>query len=48
MRPADVPDMRGDPTRLQQATGWQPAIALDQTLADVLTYWMSATPTPNA
>jgi GDP-4-dehydro-6-deoxy-D-mannose reductase len=48
MRPADVPDMRGDPTWLQQATGWQPAIALDQTLADVLTYWMSATPTPNA
>ncbi len=39
MRPVDVPVLRGDPGRLVKATGWQPQIPLDQTLADVLTYW---------
>jgi GDP-4-dehydro-6-deoxy-D-mannose reductase len=39
LRPVDLPDMRGDPQRLQEATGWQPTIDLDQTLRDVLTYW---------
>jgi len=38
-RPVEVPVLRGDPTRLQQATGWKPEIPLDQTLADVLEYW---------
>jgi GDP-4-dehydro-6-deoxy-D-mannose reductase len=35
-RPADLPDLRGDPTKLFDATGWAPAIELDTTLADVL------------
>jgi GDP-4-dehydro-6-deoxy-D-mannose reductase len=39
LRPADVPDMRGDPKRLHDATGWRPAISLDETLRDVLAYW---------
>jgi GDP-4-dehydro-6-deoxy-D-mannose reductase len=39
LRPVDVPDMRGDPGRLKEATGWQPTIDLDQTLGDVLAYW---------
>ena len=38
-RPVEVPVLRGDPTRLQHATGWKPEISLDQTLADVLEYW---------
>lgn len=38
-RPVEVPVLRGDPTRLQRATGWKPEIPLDQTLADVLEYW---------
>jgi len=38
-RPVEVPVLRGDPTRLQRATGWKPEIPLDQTLADVLQYW---------
>jgi GDP-4-dehydro-6-deoxy-D-mannose reductase len=38
-RPVEVPVLRGDPTRLQHATGWKPEIPLDQTLADVLQYW---------
>jgi GDP-4-dehydro-6-deoxy-D-mannose reductase len=35
-RPVDVPVMIGDPTKLHGATGWQPEIPLDRTLADVL------------
>ena len=38
-RPVDVPEMRGDPSRLQKATGWEPEIDLDVTLADVLAHW---------
>jgi GDP-4-dehydro-6-deoxy-D-mannose reductase len=38
-RPVEVPVLRGDPTRLQHATGWKPEIPLDQTLVDVLEYW---------
>jgi GDP-4-dehydro-6-deoxy-D-mannose reductase len=46
IRPVDVADVRGDPTRVQQATGWSPSIPLDQTLADVLDYWRTVTPRP--
>jgi GDP-4-dehydro-6-deoxy-D-mannose reductase len=43
MRPVEVPVLRGDPTRLMEATGWAPEITLDQTLSDVLAHWR-ATP----
>jgi GDP-4-dehydro-6-deoxy-D-mannose reductase len=36
VRPADIPVLIGDPARLRAATGWQPAIAFDQTLRDVI------------
>jgi GDP-4-dehydro-6-deoxy-D-mannose reductase len=42
VRPVDVPDLVGDPTRVHAATGWAPEIPLDQTLADVLAYWRHA------
>jgi GDP-4-dehydro-6-deoxy-D-mannose reductase len=35
-RPVDLPVLRGDPGRLQAATGWAPEIPLEQTLQDVL------------
>ena len=38
-RPVDTPVLRGDAGRLQAATGWSPAISLEQTLADVLDDW---------
>jgi GDP-4-dehydro-6-deoxy-D-mannose reductase len=41
MRPVEVPVLRGDPARLQRATGWAPELTLDQTLADVLAHWRS-------
>ncbi len=43
MRPVEVPVLRGDPTRLQSATGWEPKISLGETLADVLAYWRERT-----
>jgi len=36
LRPIDLPVLRGDPTRLHEATGWKPEIPMEQTLADLL------------
>ena len=35
-RPVDIPVLIGDNSRLRRATGWEPAIDLDTTLADLL------------
>jgi GDP-4-dehydro-6-deoxy-D-mannose reductase len=42
MRPVEVPVLRGDPGRLEEATHWTPEITLDQTLADVLAHWRAS------
>lgn len=39
MRPSDNPEIYGDNSKLVDATGWQPEIALEQTLADVIADW---------
>ena len=39
VRPVEVPVLRGDPGRLVEATAWKPEVSLEQTLADVLSYW---------
>jgi GDP-4-dehydro-6-deoxy-D-mannose reductase len=36
MRPADLPIASGDPRKLREATGWEPRVPLEQTLADAL------------
>jgi GDP-4-dehydro-6-deoxy-D-mannose reductase len=36
VRPIDVPRLVGDPSKLRAATGWEPEIPLDDTLAAVL------------
>ena len=38
-RPVDVPVHRGDAARIGAATGWQPQIPLERTLADLLDDW---------
>lgn len=43
LRPADVPEVRGDPSKLHDATGWRPEVALEQTLDDLLDYWRCRT-----
>jgi len=45
VRQVDVPEMRGDPSRLVAVTGWQSEIDLDRMLADVLASWIK-TPDP--
>jgi GDP-4-dehydro-6-deoxy-D-mannose reductase len=39
MRPVDIPVLRGDHSRLTKATGWEPEIPIDRTLADLLEDW---------
>jgi GDP-4-dehydro-6-deoxy-D-mannose reductase len=36
VRPADIPRLSGDPSKLRAATRWEPEIPLEQTLADTL------------
>lgn len=36
VRPAEIPRLAVDPSKLQAATGWEPEIPLDQTFADAL------------
>jgi GDP-4-dehydro-6-deoxy-D-mannose reductase len=38
-RPVDVPVHRGDCGRIRKATGWEPEVPLDDTLADLLDDW---------
>ena len=37
VRPADIPRLAGDASKLRAATSWEPEIPLEQTLADTLT-----------
>lgn len=43
LRPVDVAEVRGDPRKLHDATGWRPEIPLEQTLDDLLDYWRCRT-----
>jgi GDP-4-dehydro-6-deoxy-D-mannose reductase len=43
VRAVDTPILVGDPARLRGDTGWAPAIPLDRTIDDLLTYWRSRT-----
>jgi GDP-4-dehydro-6-deoxy-D-mannose reductase len=36
LRPVDIPEVRGDYTRLHQDTGWEPKISFEQSLHDLL------------
>lgn len=36
MRPVDTPALRGDPSRLHAATGWEPTVPLEESLRAVL------------
>ncbi|MCL6519783.1 MAG: GDP-mannose 4,6-dehydratase [Armatimonadetes bacterium] len=39
MRPSDVMVLQGDASKFKAQTGWEPAIPLEQTLADLLNHW---------
>lgn len=42
VRPVDLPELRGDCSRLVAATGWEPRIDLEQTLGDVLDSFLAS------
>ena len=39
VRPADIPVLVGNSTKLRELTGWQPTISLDRSLKDVIGWW---------
>lgn len=39
LRPVDVPIIEADTRKIYRATGWQPRIPLEQTIADTIAYW---------
>ncbi len=39
VRPADIPELLCDYTKLHHATGWRPEISLEDSLKDTLEYW---------
>ena len=39
LRPVDEPILCGDNRRLRAVTGWEPHISMEQTVAELLTYW---------
>jgi GDP-4-dehydro-6-deoxy-D-mannose reductase len=47
LRPSDIPVLRGSAEKIQQATGWRPRIAFEQTLVDLLEYWRRRIPAPS-
>ena len=42
VRAHDVPEVRGSAERLRAATGWEPEIPLERTVADALDAWRAA------
>jgi GDP-4-dehydro-6-deoxy-D-mannose reductase len=38
-RPADVPEIVCDSSKVRQVTGWKPEIVFEKTLQDILDYW---------
>lgn len=43
LRPVDVAEVRGDPSKLRANTGWCPEVRLEQTLDDLLDHWRGRT-----
>jgi GDP-4-dehydro-6-deoxy-D-mannose reductase len=44
VRPNEVQELRGSPERLRRATGWEPEIPLERTLADTVAWWRDQLP----
>lgn len=40
-RPIDIHYQNGDSTNLKELTGWEPKIDLEQTISDLLNYWVN-------
>jgi GDP-4-dehydro-6-deoxy-D-mannose reductase len=43
IRPSDEPILMGDNSKLKAATGWEPAISIEEIVAEILSYWRGRT-----
>lgn len=43
LRPSDEPLLMGDNSKLTAATGWQPAISIQEIVAEIMSYWRGRT-----
>lgn len=43
IRPADVPVLIGDNSKLRHDTGWEPGISIEQMIRDLMKYWKDVT-----
>ncbi|MBN1423897.1 GDP-mannose 4,6-dehydratase [Candidatus Fermentibacteria bacterium] len=41
IRPTDIENMVGDPSAFYQATGWEPTLSIEQSLRDILQFWLT-------
>jgi GDP-4-dehydro-6-deoxy-D-mannose reductase len=41
LRPVEMRELRGDPSRIEAATGWKASIPIEETLASLIDYWDS-------
>lgn len=48
LRPSDIPECVGDPSRLVALTQWKPEFPLEATLRDTLSYWRDQPSVPRA
>jgi GDP-4-dehydro-6-deoxy-D-mannose reductase len=48
LRPSDNPVVLGNPSRVEEETGWRAAIPIERTLADLLEFWRAAIEAPSA
>jgi len=42
LRASDNPVVLGSPARINRETGWEPAIPIERTLSDLLSFWRAA------
>jgi GDPmannose 4,6-dehydratase len=40
MRPSDVPELRGDPSKAQRLLGWKPKTSFEELVREMLVYDM--------
>jgi GDP-4-dehydro-6-deoxy-D-mannose reductase len=43
IRPTDEPILMGDNSKLKAATGWEPAISIEEIVAEIVAYWRGRT-----
>ena len=39
MRPVDIPELRGDNSRLRNDTGWTPRVTPEELVGELLDHW---------